>query len=127
MTGDVAREDVLVWRGGAPLARTALLREAAAVAAQLPDHRYLVNLCEQRDAFVLAFAAAGVMRDMNRLREVDSGLIVQTARVSAPNVEEATRRLKDMASMLQMSDAEKNQISHRARALHALLAALRNS
>lgn len=58
MTGDVAREDVLVWRAGAPLARTALLREAAAVAARLPAHQYIVNLCEQRDAFVLAFAAA---------------------------------------------------------------------
>ena len=33
----------------------------------------------------------------------------------------------DGRSFAQMSDAEKNQISHRARALHALLAALRES
>ena len=33
----------------------------------------------------------------------------------------------DGRSFAQMSDAEKNQISHRARALHALLAALRGS
>ncbi len=58
MTEDAAREDVLVWRGATPLARATLLREAAAVAAQLPPGQYLVNLCEQRDAFVLAFAAA---------------------------------------------------------------------
>jgi acyl-coenzyme A synthetase/AMP-(fatty) acid ligase len=58
MTGDAAREDVFVWRGAAPLARATLLREAAAIAAQLAPNQYLVNLCEQRDAFVLAFAAA---------------------------------------------------------------------
>jgi acyl-coenzyme A synthetase/AMP-(fatty) acid ligase len=58
MMEDVAREDVLVWRGAAPVARATLLREAAAMAAQLQPNQYLVNLCEQRDAFVLAFAAA---------------------------------------------------------------------
>jgi acyl-coenzyme A synthetase/AMP-(fatty) acid ligase len=58
MSGDVAREDVLVWRGAAPLARATLLREAAAIAARMPASQYLLNLCEQRDAFLLAFAAA---------------------------------------------------------------------
>ena len=58
MTDRPARADPLVWRGATPLARDTLLREAAAIAAQLPANQYLVNLCEQRDAFVLAFAAA---------------------------------------------------------------------
>lgn len=58
MTVRAARENPLVWRGTTPLARDTLLREAAAIAAQLPANRYLVNLCEQREAFVLAFAAA---------------------------------------------------------------------
>ena len=58
MTEGVAREHPLVWRGATPLARDTLLREGAAIAAQLPANQYLMNLCEQRDAFVLAFAAA---------------------------------------------------------------------
>ena len=53
-----AAAGALVWRGAVPLARAALMREAAAIAAQLPASQYLVNLCEQRECFVLAFAAA---------------------------------------------------------------------
>ena len=52
MTDGAAREDALVWRGAVPLAREALLREAAAIAAALPAGRYVVNLCEQRETFV---------------------------------------------------------------------------
>jgi acyl-coenzyme A synthetase/AMP-(fatty) acid ligase len=55
---DRAAGEPLVWRGAAPLARATLLREAGAIAARLPASQYLVSLCEQRDAFVLAFAAA---------------------------------------------------------------------
>jgi acyl-coenzyme A synthetase/AMP-(fatty) acid ligase len=55
---DNASGKALVWRGAVPLAREALLREAAAIAAALPASRYIVNLCEQREAFVLAFAAS---------------------------------------------------------------------
>ncbi|HEX6397427.1 MAG TPA: hypothetical protein VFZ95_08390, partial [Steroidobacteraceae bacterium] len=55
---DAAAAEALVWRGSVPLARAALMREAAAIAAQLPAGQYMVNLCEQRECFVLAFAAA---------------------------------------------------------------------
>jgi acyl-coenzyme A synthetase/AMP-(fatty) acid ligase len=57
MTESAAREDPLVWRGAVPLARSALLREAAAIAMRLPPGRHVVNLCEQRESFLLAFAA----------------------------------------------------------------------
>jgi acyl-coenzyme A synthetase/AMP-(fatty) acid ligase len=58
MTGREANEDALVWRGGVPLGRESTLREAASIAAALPAGRYVVNLCEQRDLFVLLFAAS---------------------------------------------------------------------
>ncbi len=58
MTEGTAREDALVWRGDVPQARDNLLREAACIAAALPAGRYVVNLCEQRDLFVLLFAAS---------------------------------------------------------------------
>jgi hypothetical protein len=46
-----------VARCDAAGARAAAAR-GAAIAAQLPARTYLVNLCEQRECFVLAFAAA---------------------------------------------------------------------
>ncbi len=58
MTDGTSREGALVWRGGVPLARETLLREAACIATALPAGRYVVNLCEQRDLFVLLFAAS---------------------------------------------------------------------
>ena len=58
MTDGASREDALVWRGDVPLARDTLLREAAAIASALPPGRYVVNLCEHREAFVLLFAAS---------------------------------------------------------------------
>lgn len=51
-------DDALVWRGAVPLSRASVLREAMVIGARLPTRRYLVNLCEQRECFVLAFAAA---------------------------------------------------------------------
>lgn len=58
--------DALVWRGSTPLARETLLREAAAIAAALPPGAYLFNLCEQRECFLLAFAA-GVIAGRTQL------------------------------------------------------------
>ncbi len=58
MTASAAHEDALVWRGGVPFARETSLREAASIAAALPAARYVVNLCEQRDLFVMLFAAS---------------------------------------------------------------------
>ena len=49
---------VFLWRAGAPLTRARFLDEAAAFAQRLPAGRYLLNLCEQREHFLLAFAAA---------------------------------------------------------------------
>ena len=59
MTGTRAREDALVWRGAdAAGARHAAARGSRDRGAVCPPSQYLVNLCEQREAFVLAFAAA---------------------------------------------------------------------
>lgn len=57
MTANAASEDPLVWRGNEPLARATFLREAAVVASRLPPGEHVVNLCERRECFLLAFAA----------------------------------------------------------------------
>lgn len=58
MTEGSEREEALLWRGAAPLSRDALLRDAAAISYCLPANRYVVNLCEQRETFLLLFVAA---------------------------------------------------------------------
>ncbi len=55
-------DEALVWRGAMPLSRDSLLREAATIARQMPPNAYVVNLCEQRESFVLLFAAAMMAR-----------------------------------------------------------------
>jgi acyl-coenzyme A synthetase/AMP-(fatty) acid ligase len=42
--------------------RDSFLREASAVAASLPANRYFINLCEQRETFLLLFAASLIAR-----------------------------------------------------------------
>ena len=54
--------DALLWRASTPVARTALLEEAASIGRLLaglqPRDAHLVNLCDQRENFLLASAAA---------------------------------------------------------------------
>jgi len=58
VTSGPSHEDALIWRGNTPLTRAAFLREAAALAGRLPAARYIVNLCEHREIFLLLFAAS---------------------------------------------------------------------
>jgi acyl-coenzyme A synthetase/AMP-(fatty) acid ligase len=53
---DLARP--LAWRAGAPVSCARFLAEAAALAERLPASRQIVNLCEDRYRFAVAFAAA---------------------------------------------------------------------
>ncbi len=55
-------DGVFLWRSGTPLTRAQFRGEAAAIARQLPPGEYLLNLCEQRESFLLAFAAAMIAR-----------------------------------------------------------------
>ena len=52
--------DALVWRGAIAVPRAQLLREAAGLAVLLPDGEFVMNLCEQRENFLLLFAAAAL-------------------------------------------------------------------
>jgi len=55
-----ADESVILWRGATPVSRADFLREAAALATKFPLRKHLINLCEQRECFLLAFAAAAL-------------------------------------------------------------------
>ncbi|HEX7928251.1 MAG TPA: AMP-binding protein [bacterium] len=48
----------VAWRGDGPIGRRHYLADVQAVAAQLPDSRYIVNACDDRYRFLVAFGAA---------------------------------------------------------------------
>ena len=48
----------VVWRGGAPLTQAALLFEAGRLAEGLPERSHVLNACDTRDGFMVAFLAA---------------------------------------------------------------------
>ena len=54
-----ALDTPIAWRHGQPVRRATLLRHVACVARHLPPARFILNLCEDRYRFLVAFAAAG--------------------------------------------------------------------
>ena len=57
----------LSWRDGQPVAWEVFVAEAQALAARLPPHTYVLNLCDDRHAFTVAFAAAILRGQINLL------------------------------------------------------------
>lgn len=55
---DYAPDAPLLWRADGALRQDAFLGAAHALAQRLPEARHVVNLCEDRGRFLLAFAAA---------------------------------------------------------------------
>ena len=64
----------LFLRPGGAVSSGAFLRDAAVVAAALPEGRYLINLCRDRYGFAVAFAA-GLMRGRTALLNGDVGAL----------------------------------------------------
>ena len=58
---------VIAWREGRAVRAAEFLREVAALASRLPSASAAINLCEDRYAFLVAFAALGVRGHTNLL------------------------------------------------------------
>lgn len=58
---------VFAWREGRPISIEQYLGDATALAASLPDRRYLLNLCTDRYHFAVGFAAALLRGQINLL------------------------------------------------------------
>jgi tetratricopeptide (TPR) repeat protein len=69
--------------------------------------RELGRLARVRYLVVGSLSPLGGVTAQARLVELNTGVIVQTARVSAPTIEKLMPRLRDLAVMLQMDDAAK--------------------
>ena len=62
-----APDTPFAWRHGQSVSRTAFLRDVASVARRLPPARFILNLCEDRYRFLVAFAAVGANGQTNLL------------------------------------------------------------
>jgi len=78
-------ERPVLWVQGRPLAARQVMQRVAAVARALPaDGRYLINLCEHRDYFLIAFCAALVRGHTNLLPSSRAeGVIDEVAALNA--------------------------------------------
>ncbi|MGB5062690.1 MAG: AMP-binding protein [Candidatus Competibacter sp.] len=54
-----ALDTPIAWRRNRPISRAAFLRHVGAVVRRLPPARFILNLCEDRYLFLVAFAAVG--------------------------------------------------------------------
>ena len=54
-----ALDTPIAWRRNRPVSRAMFLRHVGAVARRLPPARFVLNLCEDRYLFLVAFAAVG--------------------------------------------------------------------
>ena len=68
----------LFRRAQGPVSAAAFLRDAHDLAAGLPDGRYLVNLCQDRYAFAVAFAA-GLLRGRTSLLNAEPAALLALA------------------------------------------------
>ena len=65
-------DDVVALRAGRPISRADFLNDVAALAAQLPAHRYVLNLCTDRYRFSVGLAAALCRQQISLLPPTDA-------------------------------------------------------
>jgi acyl-coenzyme A synthetase/AMP-(fatty) acid ligase len=74
----------LLWQRGAALTAGQFLGQVLALAEVLPDQPYLVNLCEERANFLVAWCAALVRGQTNLLPASRAPQVIADARASYP-------------------------------------------
>jgi tetratricopeptide (TPR) repeat protein len=97
----------LVERGQIARILNELNLEASDLGDSAVGRRELGRLARVRYLVVGSISSLGGVTLQARLVEVPTGLIVQTARISAPTVEALVPKLRQVALMLQMNDEQK--------------------
>jgi acyl-coenzyme A synthetase/AMP-(fatty) acid ligase len=73
-------QSTMLWSEGRPITRSEFLRRVVAVAEQLPQARYSINLCQDRYNFCTAFAAACLRGQTNLLPASSASGALNTVR-----------------------------------------------
>jgi acyl-coenzyme A synthetase/AMP-(fatty) acid ligase len=79
-------DDIVAWRANRPVSRAAFLGDVAALAARLPDYRYVLNLCTDRYRFMTGFAAALSRQQISLLPPSDAPGVLQAVAADYPDV-----------------------------------------
>lgn len=77
--------DRITWRGGRAVTRGELLLQVTRLAATLPPARYALNLCRNRHAFLVGFAAACLRGQISLLPWSDAPASVQQTALGYPD------------------------------------------
>ncbi len=85
LLASAASDTPLAWQRGRPISRAVFLGHVAYVAPQLPPARFLLNLCEDRYRFMVAFAAAGLNGQTILLPSSRANLHLQQLSEEYPN------------------------------------------
>src|SRR5262249_30856149 len=75
----------LLWQRGAALSAGQFLERVLALADALPERPYLVNLCEERANFLVAWGAAAVRGQTNLLPASRAPQVIADAQASHPD------------------------------------------
>ncbi|MHB1304512.1 MAG: AMP-binding protein [Acidiphilium sp.] len=79
-------DGVVAVRARRPIGRAEFLRDVAALAARLPDHRYILNLCADRYRFMVGFAAALCRRQVSLLPSSDAPGVLKAVAEDYPDL-----------------------------------------
>jgi acyl-coenzyme A synthetase/AMP-(fatty) acid ligase len=77
---------IIAMRAQTPISRATFLRDVAALAARLPDHRYILNLCTDRYRFMVGFAAALCRQQVSLLPPGDTAAILRVVAEDYPDL-----------------------------------------
>jgi acyl-coenzyme A synthetase/AMP-(fatty) acid ligase len=79
-------EDIVAIRARRPINRATFLRDVNALAARLPDHEYILNLCTDRYRFMVGFAAALCRQQISLLPPGDTAGILRVVAEDYPDL-----------------------------------------
>jgi len=79
-------EDIVAVRAGKKIERGVFLRDVAALAARLPDRKYILNLCTDRYHFMVGFAAALCRKQVSLLPSADAPDVLKAVAEDYPDL-----------------------------------------
>jgi acyl-coenzyme A synthetase/AMP-(fatty) acid ligase len=81
-----ADDDIVAVRNGQFISGATFLRDVAGLAAKLPEHRYILNLCTDRYRFMVGFAAALCRRQISLLPPGDAPAVLAAVAEDFPDL-----------------------------------------
>jgi len=87
-------DDIVAVRAQQPIDRARFLRDMASLAARLPAHRYVLNLCTDRYRFMVGFAAALYRQQVCLLPPSDAPGVLKTLAADYPDLYALTDTLR---------------------------------